>query len=119
MKPGERFNPYGLFNGSFLPEQISRFKRLSLGAKVIYGRLCRFAGEDGDVFPALRTLADETGISERQAQRYIHEVENGRSWRLTATTGVTVATAAADRTSTFSSTTRHSMMSRARNGTRA
>ena len=41
---GQAFNPYKFFTGIFIPEQICRYKGLSTGAKLIYGRLCRYAG---------------------------------------------------------------------------
>jgi hypothetical protein len=51
---------------------------MSPGAKLIYGRLCRYAGKDGYVYPAIGTLADETGMGETQARTYLKELENGR-----------------------------------------
>jgi hypothetical protein len=49
---GERFNPYQRFPGIFIPEPICMFRGLSPGAKLVYGRLCRYAGENGEVYPA-------------------------------------------------------------------
>ena len=80
MKIGERFNPHKRFRGIFVPEPICKYRGLSSGAKVVYGRLCRFAGKGGKVYPATTRLADEVGISERQAREYIQELE-GREWR--------------------------------------
>jgi hypothetical protein len=74
-KPGEPFNPYGLFNGIFIPEAICKYRGLSLGAKMIYGRFCRYAGRDGAVYPALPTLASELGIGKTQARAYVQELE--------------------------------------------
>src|SRR5450755_3329406 len=74
---GESFNPYGLFTGIFMPEAICKYRGLSPGAKVIYGRLCRYAGKDGSVYPAVNTLADETGMGETQTRTYLKELENG------------------------------------------
>ena len=64
---GEPFNPYGLFHGVFIPEAVCKYHGLSPGAKLIYGRLCRYAGKDGYVYPAVGTLADETGMGETHA----------------------------------------------------
>src|ERR1035438_6145751 len=75
---GEPFNPYKLFNGSFISEHISRYRGLSPGAKLIYGRLYRYAGEDGIAFPGIPTLAQETGLGETQARGYIKELELAR-----------------------------------------
>jgi Helix-turn-helix domain len=73
---GEKFNPYKLFKGIFVPEHICRYRGLSLGAKMTYGRLCRYAGEDGAVYPSIPTVARELGISETQARGYLRELEN-------------------------------------------
>jgi hypothetical protein len=75
---GERFNPYQGFLGIFIPEAICKYRGLSLGAKVVYGRLCRYSGVRGEVYPAMATLAHEVGISERQAREYIRELERGK-----------------------------------------
>ena len=78
MNVGERFNPHKRFRGIFVLEAICKYRGLSAGAKLVYGRLCRYAGEDGKVFPATETLAEEVGISERQAREYIQELERGK-----------------------------------------
>jgi hypothetical protein len=43
------------FNGIFIPAAICKYRGLSLGAKMIHGRFCRYAGRDGAVYPALPT----------------------------------------------------------------
>ena len=65
-------------NGIFVPEAICKYRGLSAGAQLVYGRLCRYAGEDGKVYRATETLAEEVGISERQARAYIQELERGK-----------------------------------------
>jgi hypothetical protein len=78
LRAGQPFNPYKLYFGSFIPEPICKYRGLSPGAKVIFGRLYRYAGEDGSAFPAVPTLADETGIGETQARKYVTELEQKR-----------------------------------------
>ena len=60
---GARFNPSLLrtpeFPGSFIPEQLCRYRGLSWGAKGVWGRLRRYAGKDGNAFPSVRGLARE------------------------------------------------------------
>jgi hypothetical protein len=74
---GERFNPYKLFKtGSFIPECICRYRGLSLGAKLVWGRLYRYAGENGDAYPSAGGLARELGIGETQGRSYLRELEN-------------------------------------------
>jgi hypothetical protein len=75
-KPGEPFNPFGLFNGNFIPEAICRYRALSLGAKMVYGRFCRYAGRDGTVYPSIPTLAAELGIGKTQTRTYVQELEH-------------------------------------------
>ncbi len=77
-KPGEPFNPVGLFNGIFIPEAICKYRGLPLGAKMVYGRLCRYAGRDGAVYPSLSTLATELGIGKTQARTYVQVLERER-----------------------------------------
>lgn len=74
MKPGEPFNPYRRYPGALIPEPIYKYRGLSPGAKVMYGRLCRYGGEDGKVFPAIATLGEELGIGSTQARQYVHEL---------------------------------------------
>jgi len=75
MKPGDPFNPFRLFNGLFVPEALARHRGLSPGAKLAYGRLARYAGQDGQCYPAVPTLAREIGVGLRQAQKYLGELE--------------------------------------------
>lgn len=74
---GERFNPHNLFYGVWIPEALLKLpvKRLSQGAKVAYGRLARYGGENGEVFPRRETLADEVGCSVRQVDAYLKQLK--------------------------------------------
>jgi hypothetical protein len=78
LRIGDRFNPYKCFPGSFVPEPICRYRGLSPGAKLTYGRLCRYAGEDGAAFPGIAALAEATGLGETQSRGYIKELERER-----------------------------------------
>jgi len=75
LRVGQPFNPFGLFNGIFIPEALVRATGISPGAKIALGRLARYAGENGDCYPSVPTLAGELGMSERQIQRYVAELE--------------------------------------------
>lgn len=75
MQVGDQFNPYRMFTGIFIPNVILSYEKISLGAKVCYGRLCQYAGENGYAYPSHQTLADELGVSRRMAQRYLKELE--------------------------------------------
>ena len=78
LKVGDRFNPYRLFYGAFIPEEICRYCGISPGAKLVYGRLYRYAGQKGHAFPAVATLAKECGLSPTQTKQYIKELERAR-----------------------------------------
>jgi hypothetical protein len=71
-----RINPYKMFNGSFIPEAVSRvpIKELSHGAKLAYGRLIRYSGKDGLCNPKQATLAKEIGVSTVQVTRLVKEL---------------------------------------------
>ena len=75
---GEKFNPYKLFNGLFVPEAVCKYRGLSLGAKMTYGRLCRYAGKDGAVYPSVPTIGRELGIGQTQSRTYLRELEAKR-----------------------------------------
>jgi hypothetical protein len=75
LQVGQPFNPYRLFTGIFIPEALVRNPNISAGAKLAYGRLARYAGERGDCHPSVKALAREIGVKERQAQRYLAELE--------------------------------------------
>lgn len=75
MQDGDRYNPYKLFAGLFVPEWLARNKQISAGAKLAFGRLARYAGENGLAYPAMATLADEIGYAINQTRRHIEELE--------------------------------------------
>jgi hypothetical protein len=75
LQVGHPFNPFKLFTGIFIPEALVRSNLVSPGAKMAYGRLARYASQNGQCFPAVNTLAQEIGIGERQAQKYLCELE--------------------------------------------
>jgi helix-turn-helix protein len=80
---GQPFNPFRLFFGVFVPEALLRFSRLSAGAKLCYGLLCRYAGEKGWCWPSQRQLAEALGgISVRNTRRYLQELESEKFIRV-------------------------------------
>jgi|HubBroStandDraft_6_1064221.scaffolds.fasta_scaffold11923_9 hypothetical protein len=74
-KVGEPFNPWKRFNFLPIPEAMARRKKLPAGAKLVFGRLCRYAGRDGRCWPAVETLAEEVGLGERQTQKHLRTLE--------------------------------------------
>jgi hypothetical protein len=67
IRVGQPFNPFRLFTGIFIPEALAQSKVVSPGAKMAYGRLARYAGQDGKCFPAVETLGQEIGVCSRIA----------------------------------------------------
>jgi hypothetical protein len=72
---GQKFNPYRQFTGILIPDALVRYAGISPSAKLAYGRLARYAGQDGRCFPAVATLAAEIGIKKRRAQACLAELE--------------------------------------------
>jgi hypothetical protein len=71
------FNPYRHFVGSFIPNWLQRRRGISPGAKLAYARLAQYADKkSGIAWPARKTLSAELGISARQVDRYITELED-------------------------------------------
>ncbi|MFL6352274.1 MAG: helix-turn-helix domain-containing protein [Bryobacteraceae bacterium] len=71
---GDVFNPYGLFNGIFLPEPLVGYRVISSSAKLLYARLTRYAGKDGKCYPSQPSLANELGVSERHVRNLLDEL---------------------------------------------
>ena len=76
IKPGMRFNPYKMFTGSLVPNAIMRRKDLTSTQKLLWARLSQYSGNNGQVYPALETLARELGISKSQVRRDLRIMED-------------------------------------------
>ncbi len=72
---GQRFNPYRLFCGIHIPNVVCRSTKLTPTAKLVYGRLAQYAGENGRCFPAIKTLAVEIAASPRAVISAIQQLE--------------------------------------------
>src|ERR1700733_10712889 len=75
LQPGQPFNPYKMFTGLFVPEGLARCRSISAGAKLTWGRLARYGGANGHCHPKMETLTRQVGVGERQAQKYVAELE--------------------------------------------
>ena len=69
MKPGDIFNPYKMFVGSFIPNVLLRTTLLTAHAKLVWARLAQFNGKNGQCYPSQATIAEETGSNIRKVQR--------------------------------------------------
>jgi hypothetical protein len=67
-----------MFTGIFIPEGLARSSIIGPGPKLAWGRLARYAGENGRFYPTVKTLAAEIGVRERQAQNYLGELETAK-----------------------------------------
>jgi len=75
VKPGDVFNPYRRFHGIWIPGVVVRLTDLAQGPKLLYGVLCRFAGRNGQCYPAMDRLAADMGVSPRHVQRHLIDLE--------------------------------------------
>jgi hypothetical protein len=73
-EPREYYSPYKMFRGSIVPNWIMKRNDISQGAKLCFGRLAQFAGQDEYAFPGLETLAGELAVSESSVKAYIREL---------------------------------------------
>ena len=71
---GEFYNPWRLFIGCVIPNAISRSTELSSTAKLVFGKLCQYAGQNGQAYPSYKTLAGDVGVERRQAIRAVKEL---------------------------------------------
>ena len=57
------------------------------GAKLIYARLCRYAGKDGKVYPSVKGLGEECGLSGSQVRLYLKELSETGFIRIETNSG--------------------------------
>jgi hypothetical protein len=72
--PGDAYNPWRLFVGCFIPNAIARCTVLSSTSKIVFGKLCQYAGQNGQAYPSYKTLATDVGVERRQAIRAVKEL---------------------------------------------
>jgi len=84
MKIGQRYNPFRIFAGIYIPNFVWQDRNLTNLSKLLFGRLISYAGKNGNCFPKQETLAEEfnvstntilTSINQLVAQKYL-EKEN-------------------------------------------
>jgi len=74
MEIGQRFNPYKLFTGCFIPNSLAKYKGLTALSKLVWARLAQYAGEDGICYPSLKTLAEEVGATKQGVIKAIKQL---------------------------------------------
>ena len=78
MQVGQSYIPYKLFHGAFVPNWLLSRAEVSDSAKLVFARLCQYAGEQGKAFPLQDTLAKELGKSRRSVRRCVAELVTNR-----------------------------------------
>lgn len=73
-KIGEPFNPWKRFNGVFIPLGLLTYPGLSDRAKLFYGRLCFYAGKEGNCFAGRVTMATDMGVNVATITRLLNEL---------------------------------------------
>ena len=58
-----------------VPNFILESKEISVGAKLTYAMLLKFAREENECFPGQETLAKQMGNGVRSVRRWLHELE--------------------------------------------
>jgi hypothetical protein len=74
LSVGQRFNPFKVFNGVFVPDPLFYVDGLSDGARLCFGVLARFAGQDGRAYPSYERLALCLNRSRIQVMRRVREL---------------------------------------------
>ena len=62
-KVGGYINPYKLFIGSFVPNWLLRRTEINSTDKLVYAKLCQYAGKDGKCYPSQERLSEDLGFS--------------------------------------------------------
>lgn len=78
MQDGDVFNPYKKFLNAWVPLQVLASIEISHGAKLLYGLLSKYAGENGLCIPKQKRLAKEMGCSRRNIQYYLDELKKAK-----------------------------------------
>lgn len=66
-----------------VPNFILTNKDLSVGAKLAYAMLLKYAWTDDAVFPGQQRLADDMGAGERSVRTYLKELEDAKFLEVT------------------------------------
>lgn len=87
MKPGDVFDPTGVFLGSFIPNCLLSFTGIPYSAKCLWGRLLQFKGKNPDAWPSIEQMADKMQLSESQIKRLTAILVEQKFIRRTLPTG--------------------------------
>jgi hypothetical protein len=72
--PGEPYSPYKAFSCVPVPVSLLRCRNISDSAKLLFGRLMLYAGENMACNPRNETLANEFGVDVATVKRWLQEL---------------------------------------------
>ena len=73
---GEEYKPFNLFFGAVMPNWLMKRTEINGNDKMIFSRLCQYAGKNGKAFPKRETLAEEVGLKENTVRKILIKLEN-------------------------------------------
>jgi hypothetical protein len=71
----DAINPRRAWHGVLVPDWLLWRTDVSMGAKLVYARLARYADARGVAYPTVATLAAEIGLKERQTRSLLAELK--------------------------------------------
>lgn len=64
------------------PYLVMEDKELSIGARMTYAFLLKYAWQEGSCFAGQKRIAEDMGVSERQLQRYLYQLRDHKYIRI-------------------------------------
>ncbi len=61
-----------------IPNFVLESKKISVGAKIVYAMLLKYAREESSCFPGQERLAQDIGCGERSVRRWLDELAAGK-----------------------------------------
>lgn len=65
------------------PYLVMEDKRLSIGARLTYAFLLKYAWQEGSCFPGQKKMADQMGVSDRHLRRFLIELQTSGYIKIT------------------------------------
>lgn len=81
------FIPFKRYVGVLIPNPILRNPELTAAAKLCYGVLCKYSGENGECYPKQEDIARDMGFTERYVTGLIKELSDKGFILITKPTG--------------------------------
>ncbi len=75
-RPEIIINPYKKFNGALVPDWLMEWECISVGAKLVYAKLCQCAGKNGKAYPSQVWLAKKLAMTRESVCKHIALLKN-------------------------------------------